>query len=285
MTVKMLVDWRNPVDGKLYKVGHLLSTDAGTETGLVAAKQADSNLTGGVPWTSPAAPESIDETTASPFILKFPDFSPSLLASLVAGATASRTNGVVTISATGHGITTGATYVGFRFFYPGSANLVAGWYGPIVSIPDANTLTFSAPGPNFSSESINAGAAYTLLTEITNITIPAGTLKPGSRLITNFLRYGDSTSTTKGLRNMLQGTSIGASFATTSSYGWHRATSLCRSATEFVGVLASDGTLITTTAVVSVGSVSDERIFGFSGQVNAAAGFVVVQDLSLEIIP
>lgn len=216
--------------------------------------------------------------------LRFPGFRRSLLASLVTNSTASRANGLVTVAATSHGITTGTTYQGFRFFYPGSPNLAAGWYDSIVSIPDANTLTFSAPGPDFANESINAGAAYTLVTEITNITIPAGTLKPGSRLITNFLRYGDSTSTTKSLRNILQGTTIGASFATTSSFGWHRATILCRSATEFTGVSASDGTLITTTATVSVVNTSDERILGFSGQVTAAAGFVAVQDLSLEIV-
>lgn len=216
--------------------------------------------------------------------LRFPGFRKSLLASLVTNSTASRANGLVTVAATSHGITTGATYQGFRFFYPGSPNLAAGWYDSIVSIPDANTLTFSAPGPDFANESINAGAAHTLITEMASITIPAGMIKPGSRLTTNFLRYGDSTSTTKSLRNVLQGASIGASFATTSPSGWHRATSLCRSATEFVGVSASDGTLTTTTAAVSVGNTSDERIFGFSGQVNAAAGFVAVQDLSLEIV-
>ena len=216
--------------------------------------------------------------------LRFPGFRRSLLASLVTNSTASRANGLVTVAATSHGITTGATYQGFRFFYPGSPNLAAGWYDSIVSVPDANTLTFSAPGPDFANESINAGAAYIILTEMANITIPAGTLKPGSRLTTNFLRYGDSTSTTKSLRNILQGTTIGASFATTSSFGWHRATILCRSATELTGVSASDGTLITTTATVSVGNTSDERILGFSGQVTAAAGFVAVQDLSLEIV-
>ena len=38
-----------------------------------------------------------------------------LLASLVANSSASRTNNIVTITATAHGITTGSTYVGFRF--------------------------------------------------------------------------------------------------------------------------------------------------------------------------
>lgn len=283
MTVKMLVDWRNPVDGKLYKVGHLLSTDAGTETGLVAAKQADSNLTGGVPWTSPAAPESIDETTASPFILKFPDFEPSVLASLVAGATASRTSGVVTISATGHNITTGATYVGFRFFYPGSANLVAGWYGPIVSIPDANTLTFSAPGPNFSSESINAGAAYTTLTTIVSQTIHGGTLKPYSRITSNLFRTGDTSVALKNLRNIFAGAQLGLSGATTSPHGTHRLTICLDGVGKALGVSGSDGTLTNTLASTTI-DVSADQTFSIAGSVSAASGFLALHSAQLEVI-
>ncbi len=283
MTVKMLVDWRNPVDGKLYKVGHLLSTDAGTETGLVAANQADSNLTGGVPWTSPAAPESIDETTGSPFILKFPDFEPSVLASLVAGATASRTSGVVTISATGHNITTGATYVGCRFFYPGSANLVAGWYGPIVSIPDANTLTFSAPGPNFSSESINAGAAYTTLTTIVSQTIPGGTLKPYSRITSNLFRTGDTSVALKNLRNIFAGAQLGLSGATTSPHGTHRLTICLDGVGKALGVSGSDGTLTSTLASTTI-DVSADQTFSIAGSVSAASGFLALHSAQLEVI-
>jgi len=61
MTVKMLVDWKNPNDGKQYKVGNLLNTDSATESGLVASKQADSTLTGGTDWAYPPVSESIDE--------------------------------------------------------------------------------------------------------------------------------------------------------------------------------------------------------------------------------
>lgn len=282
MTVKMLVDWRNPVDGKLYKVGHLLSTDAGTETGLVAANQADSNLTGGVPWTSPAAPESIDETTGSPFILKFPDFEPSVLASLVAGATASRTSGVVTISATGHNITMGATYVGFRFFYPGSANLVAGWYDSIVSIPDANTLTFSAPGPDFASESVNGAAAYTTLTSITYVVIPGGTLKPYSRITSNLFRTGDTTATLKYIRNIFGGNQLGLYGASTNPHGTHRHT-IHFEENRAYSTYAQDGSLSGTLANVSI-PLGVDQTFGLSGNVSAAAGFFALHNASLEIV-
>lgn len=90
-------------------------------------------------------PDDYSGLGSQPFVVKFPDFRKSLLASLVVSSTAARTSDIVTVTATAHGITTGTTYVGFRFFYPGSPSLAAGWYDSIVSIPDANTITFNAP--------------------------------------------------------------------------------------------------------------------------------------------
>ena len=53
MTVKLLVDWVDSRDGKNYLVGNLLTTDAGTESGLVAARLATSTLTGGTAYAPP----------------------------------------------------------------------------------------------------------------------------------------------------------------------------------------------------------------------------------------
>lgn len=61
MTVRLLTDWKDPDNGRQYFVGNLLTRDAATEAGLVALKQADTNLTGGTAWTAPLVPESIDE--------------------------------------------------------------------------------------------------------------------------------------------------------------------------------------------------------------------------------
>ena len=60
MTVKLLVAYK--YGGINYAVGNLLTADAGTETGLTAAKLADSNLAGGTAYVAPIAPESVDET-------------------------------------------------------------------------------------------------------------------------------------------------------------------------------------------------------------------------------
>ena len=76
MTVKLLVDWKDPASGRTYLVGNLATLDAGTETGLVAAKLADSNLTGGTAYATPAKPESVDETHIAAFSLA-PDGTPT----------------------------------------------------------------------------------------------------------------------------------------------------------------------------------------------------------------
>lgn len=131
-------------------------------------------------------------------------FRRSLLASLVANSTATRSNGLVTVTAAGHGILTGATYAGYRFFYPGSANLVAGWYDSISAIPDANTLTFTAPGADFGSQSINAAAAYTTATNLpSGLTIPANTLVEDVSLRLSAPVASSNTAATKTIRPFL----------------------------------------------------------------------------------
>jgi len=62
MTVKLLADWKDPRSGKEYRALNLLTTDAATETGLVSAYQAETNLTGGTAWSPPAAADSTDRS-------------------------------------------------------------------------------------------------------------------------------------------------------------------------------------------------------------------------------
>lgn len=146
---------------------------------------------------------------------RFADFRKSLLASLVVSSTAARTNGLVTVTATGHGIPTGTTYSGFRFFYPGSPSLAAGWYDSIVSIPDANTLTFTAPGPDFASESVNGAAAYTTITTVPGqFVIPAGSLIDDSVVRVSVVGGGGTTGATKSVRPVINGSSLSIAAAT-----------------------------------------------------------------------
>lgn len=147
-------------------------------------------------------PDDYSGNGSQPFVLKFPGFKKCLLASLVTSSTASRTSNIVTITATAHGITAGATYVGFRFFYPGSASLAAGWYDSITDV-QANTISFNAPGANFSSESVNGAAAYTTLTDVASLIVPAPFMVPGTHMSLTGYHGGDTTSATKQVRTYL----------------------------------------------------------------------------------
>ncbi|HMU31892.1 MAG TPA: hypothetical protein PKD43_17455, partial [Nitrospira sp.] len=60
MTVRLLSGWKDPRTGREYKCSDLLTTDPATENGLVSAKQADTNLSGGNAWVPPASQNTID---------------------------------------------------------------------------------------------------------------------------------------------------------------------------------------------------------------------------------
>ena len=153
-------------------------------------------------------------THSQPSVLKFSGFKKCLLASLVLSSTASRTSDIVTVTATAHGITTGTTYVGFRFFYPGSPSLAAGWYDSILSIPDANTITFSAPGANFGSESVNGGAVYTIFTTVAGqCIIPGGLLTDNNVVRIAVPGSGGLTAAIKSVRPFVNSTGLNTATA------------------------------------------------------------------------
>lgn len=163
----------------------------------------------------------------------FPAFSPRLLASLVASSTAACTSGVVTVTAAAHGITA-TTYDGFKFYYPGSPSLVAGWYDGF-SRTGTNDLTFLAPASaNFTSESVNSGAAFTAEVVFQTLTLPSNTLSVGSCLNARIFRASSSATGTKTTRLKINGTS---------------ATTLTNSSTTAI-VMSSDLSLIVASSTV-----------------------------------
>lgn len=100
-------------------------------------------------------------TVSMPYVLPFPDFQPSILASLVTGSTASQSGNTVTVVAPNHGVVGNASKNGFRIYYPGSASIPAGWYSDF-SWVDANMFTFSrTAAATVVSESVNGGGAFT----------------------------------------------------------------------------------------------------------------------------
>ncbi len=135
----------------------------------------------------------------------FPGFAPRLIASLVVSSTAACTSGVVTVTATAHGITA-TTYDGSKFYYPGSPSLAAGWYDGFART-GVNDLTFLAPAsPDFGSESVNAGAAFTTEVVFQTITLPANTLSVGSCINARVFTASSTATGSKTTRFRINGT-------------------------------------------------------------------------------
>lgn len=146
-------------------------------------------------------PENFIDFGAFPYTLSQSSFQRCLVASLNTTSTAARAANVVTITSTAHGIPN--TYNGFRFYYPGSPTLAAGWVDNI-TVTGANTITFPSIGADFGSESINAAAAYTTATNIPGgILIPAGMMSDSSSIRLTAHTASLNTAATKTVRPFL----------------------------------------------------------------------------------
>ena len=216
--------------------------------------------------------------------LRFPGFRTALLASLASSSTASRTAGVVTVTATGHGITTGATYFGFRFYYPGSTSLAAGWYDSILTIPDANTITFSAAGTDFASESINSGSAWTTATEMFSMTISGGALRDQSKVRTLTSRESLGGATSKTISVFFGGTLISSSVQTASSKVDGAQTFRCLGTNKQIGQFGFEGTPTSNVTTTTTKDVSVDQILSIRGTISAASDFIAIYGAHVEII-
>ena len=215
---------------------------------------------------------------------RLPGFRRSLLASLVAGSTASRTHGLVTVTATSHAITTGAAYVGARFFYPGSTNLAAGWYDSVTEVT-TNTLSFTAPGPDFVSESVNGGAIYTTETTVWSGVLPANTVTAGSELFHRALKSCTSSANNHFLKAKIG--SVGnimhsANPATSSGNGWSVGYSSFREgnrAAMVSGSMASGNSTINATTL----DPTIDQPLSVTMQLSATAEFIAMWTSTWEV--
>lgn len=206
--------------------------------------------------------------------LKFPDFAPRLLASLVANSTAACTSGVVTVTATAHGIPA-TNLEGYQFYYPGSPSLAAGWYSGFART-SADALTFSAPdAANFTSESVNGGAAFVDEITFASMVIPANTLSVGNLIEVPIFRQGNSTAGTKTTSVKINGNAF-ASVANTSTsqvIGTSILGGFVESATVAVGHLNIFGSLGSTVRRPAINIAADQTLL-VSGQLNAVGLFL-----------
>lgn len=222
----------------------------------------------------------------SPIIKKFPTWPANagiLLASLVASSTSSRTSNVVTISADAHGITTGTTYVGYRFYYPGSPSLVAGWYDSILSIPDANTITFTAQGVDFGSESINSGAAYTSYADIVSTILPGNTLRDGSS-VTLFVARDGGIVASKYIQLSFGGTMAGNNSLDTKPKSIYKTSFTCIGNNKQYATQVNTDNLSTAFLYPLSKDITTDLAVAVRGQVTVAGDFLVLNHAHLEII-
>ncbi len=203
-------------------------------------------------------------------IIPFTNFAPRLLASLVASSTAACTSGVVTVTATTHLITS-SVFNGYQFYYPGSPSLAAGWYSEFNRL-SADTISFSAPGiPDFTSESVNGGAAFVDEVTFTSMELPANTLSVGSIIEVPIFRRSNVTAGTKTTNVKINGNVL-ADIANTST-GAISGTSMfggfVESPTVAVGHSQAFGTLTGTVRKPAI-DISEPQTILVSGQLSAA---------------
>lgn len=222
-------------------------------------------------------------THPQPSIFKFPGFKRSLLASLVVSSTASRTSDIVTVTATAHGIPTGALYVGFRFFYPGSPSLAAGWYDSITDV-QTNTISFNAPGTDFGSESVNGAAIYTTLTDVTSITIPAGMILPDTTISVVGYRGGDTSANAKQMRTYLNGLNLGTTAVTTSSFVRFQSTiTLVDMSTGRAFGQSGFDNLSSVTEYLQSVPLNTDAVFSVRVSLAAASGYIYIPSMKVLI--
>lgn len=212
-------------------------------------------------------------------------FKPSILASLVAGATYGQSGNLVTVTATAHGLPTGRD--GYRIFWPGSAAIPAGWYDGFAYV-DENSFTFQNPTP----QTVEAGATltgplpYTVSTTLASIDLSAGALGKNGRLSAIITAGGDLTAGKKETRLAINGSGIAAAFHFATGYSTYSLTVVnANSYVKQIGVSAQDGTGTGTPSSVATQDTS----IGFAASVTAKlqneAQWRAYDHIELHVVP
>lgn len=197
-------------------------------------------------------------------------FRPSILASLVTGATYSQVGTTVTVTATNHGLPTNRN--GYRIFFPGAGAVPVGWYENF-SYVDANTFTFKNP----TEQTIAAGTAitgtlpYTTTTTVAAQVMPGGSMGSSGVLMAKIIAGGDATAGTKTTR-------LAINSAITSSAN-HAATSMSSFTltvanvdyAKQVGVGAQDGVNTATDTQITTQDTSVDFTASITGKLTNAS--------------
>ena len=212
-----------------------------------------------------------------------PGFAPRLLASLVDSSTAACTSGVVTVTAAAH-LIHATNFNGYSFYYPGSASLAAGWYSNFL-YTSVNTITFSAPlSANFTSESVNAGSAFTSEVTFESVVIPANTFVPGDRVVLATFRASNTTAGSKITKLKINETAISTvtNTSTTAIIGASDFSFTLISNTLAVSQVSVNGTLGNSQGKMTVDLATDLTI-SISNSLSAAGMFIAFTASKLRI--
>lgn len=155
-----------------------------------------------------------------PYSVGFTDFAPSIISALAVSSTVSQSDTTVTVTVGGaspvpHGIT--AAKNGYRYYYPGSASIPAGWYMGWAYV-SASVFSFTAPAPaTVAVEPVNSGAIFTATVTVCNANIPGGMFVPNGRLSVTYMRSGDVLTGARALKLLYGGAQLGQDIRSTAT--------------------------------------------------------------------
>lgn len=245
-------------------------SDQDEDIALVSAKS--NPLTGGVELVG----------TRVPIRITPPEFHPSILGSLVVGATYGQAGTLVTVTATAHGLP--STKNGYRIFWPGSAAIPAGWYSGFAYV-DANSYTFQ----NATSQTVTAGTAMTgsavnTYVSVGSITIPGDYLTNRASITTEFLRSGDATSAVKSLRAFAGAVGMGQSDLTTVPFGKMQISmDVSPNDQKIWGSGFVDGVQATVVRGPSAATIASDVVIDLRASVSVVSGWCGVESLVFEV--
>lgn len=197
-------------------------------------------------------------------------FRPSILASLVTGATYSQVGTTVTVTATDHGLPTNRN--GYRIFFPGAAAVQVGWYEDFLYV-DANTFTFKNP----TEQTIAAGTAitgtlpYTTTTTVAAQVMPGGSMGSSGVLMAKIIAGGDATAGTKTTRLAINSAITSSANHTTTSMSSFTLTVANVDYAKQVGVGAQDGTNTSTETQITTQDTSVDFTASITGKLTNAS--------------
>ncbi len=216
-------------------------------------------------------------------VVRSPDFWPSILGSLVSGATYGQSGNTVTVTATAHGLPT--TKNGYRIFWPGSAAIPVGWYFGFQYV-DANTYTFQNPV----SQSVAAATAITGTLPITTgdqvcivDTLPGQSVGKFGQITLAFVRSGDTTSGNKTLRPQINTTTLASQVLTTAPYANSSVTAVCNGSLNSQMVINNMDGVVTTTQNTLSFDLSSDVSTRFTLQVQNASQWIALDNAHVEI--